>query len=158
MKLFAIVFSLISFSVFAQSSITVNVTLSPSGSFQATSNKVKGNLKKNGEVIEADKIQVMIESLKTGIELRDEHFAKHLNYGTHPKAILSGLKAQNGKGSAQLEVNGVIKPISVNYELKDGIVKANFKVKASDFKLAKAQYLGVGVEDDVSVTVEMPLK
>jgi polyisoprenoid-binding protein YceI len=158
MKLIFTLFSLISFSVMAQSSITVNVTLSPSGSFQATSNKVKGNLKKNGDFIEADKIQVMIESLKTGIELRDEHFAKHLNYGTHPKAVLSGLKAQNGKGSAQLEVNGITKPVSINYEIKDGQVKASFKVKASDFKLAKAQYLGVGVEDDVVINVEMPLK
>jgi len=158
MKIIAILSTLLTFSVFAQSSITVNVTLSPSGSFQATSTKVKGNLKKNGDVIEADKIQVMIESLKTGIELRDDHFAKHLNYSTHPKAVLSGLKAQNGKGSAQLEVNGVTKPVSINYELKDGIVKANFKVKASDFKLAKAQYLGVGVEDDVTISVEMPLK
>ena len=158
MKLLVMIFSFISFSIFAQSTITVNVTLSPSGSFQATSTKVKGNLKKNGEMIEADKIQVMIESLKTGIELRDEHFAKHLNYSAHPKAVLSGLKAQNGKGNAQLEVNGVTKPVTINYELKDGQVKANFKVKASDFKLAKAQYLGVGVEDDVSITVEMPLK
>lgn len=158
MRLFVILFSIISFSVFAQTSITVNVALSPSGSFQATSNKVKGNLKKNGEVIEADKIQVMIESLKTGIELRDEHFAKHLQYQTHPKAVLTGLKAQNGKGTAQLEVNGITKPVSINYELKDGQVKANFKVKASDFKLPKAQYLGVGVEDDVVVNVELPLK
>lgn len=158
MKVTAALFLFISFSIFAQSTITVHVTLSPSGSFQATSNKVKGNLKKNGDVIEADKIQVMIESLKTGIELRDDHFAKHLNYSTHPKAVLSELKAQNGKGSAKLEVNGVTKPISVNYEVKDAIVKANFKIKASEFNLTKAQYLGVGVEDDVAITVEMPLK
>jgi len=123
MKILVTLLSFISFSVFAQSSISVNVTLSPSGSFQSTSTKVKGNLKKNRDMIEADKIQVKIESLKTRIELRDEHFAKHLNDSTHPKAIISGLKAQNGKGTAQLEVNGVSKPVCIKYELNDGQVR-----------------------------------
>ena len=158
MKLVYLCVLTFSFSVFAQSKIVVNVGLSPAGSFQAVSTKVKGQLKLTGSTIESDKISVLIESFKTEIDLRDEHFVKHLNSGKHPKATITKLKAQDGKGTAQLELNGVTVPISVKYETIDGLVKANFKVKAADFKLSKAQYLGVGVDDEVVVDVEMPLK
>ena len=75
-----------------------------------------------------------------------------------PQHVLTQLKAHNGKGSANLEVNGVVKPVTINYSLKDGLIKATFNIKASDFNLSKAQYLGVGVEDVVTVNVEMAVK
>jgi polyisoprenoid-binding protein YceI len=158
MKFFSLFFVCISLNLFAQTNMSVNVNLSPSGSFQATTTKIKGQLKQNGALIEGDKISVLIETLKTGIDLRDEHFAKHLHADKYPKATLTQLKAQGGKGTANLEVNGVVKPITINYVLKDGVIKANFSLKASDFNLSKAQYLGVGVEDLVTVTVDMPVK
>ena len=158
MKFISLFFVCFSLNLFAQTNMSVNVNLSPSGSFQATTTKIKGNLKQNGALIEGDKISVLIETLKTGIDLRDEHFAKHLHADKYPKATLTQLKAQGGKGTANLEVNGVVKPITINYVLKDGAIKANFNVKASDFNLSKAQYLGVGVEDLVTVVVDMPVK
>ncbi len=158
MKFICLMMIFFSLNLFAQNQVSINVSLSPSGSFQATTTKIKGHLKQNGALIEGDKISVLIETLKTGIDLRDEHFAKHLHADKFPKATLTQLKAQDGKGSANLEVNGVVRPITLSYILKDGVVKANFSVKASDFNLSKAQYLGVGVEDLVTISVDMQVK
>lgn len=159
MKAIMLVVSLLlSFCVFAESKITLFVTLSPAGSFQAVSKKPKGNLFKNGEEFTADKISISIESFKTGIELRDEHTWKHLNSSKHPKAILTALKAKAGKAEAVLEVNGVKKPITISYKEQGQEILAKFSVKNSDFKLEKASYLGVGVDDLIQVEAIIPFR
>lgn len=147
-----------SLSAFAEEKITLFVGLTPAGSFSAVSKKLKGNLIKEKGAFFADKISVSIESFKTGIDLRDEHFWKHLQSTKQPKAILTELKAQGGKGTANLEVNGIKKPVKMVYVDKDGEVQSKFKVRASDFKLPKAEYLGVGVDDIVTIEVNLPYK
>ena len=142
----------------AESKVTLFVTLSPAGSFQAVSKKAKGNLVKQGEQFMADKISISIESFKTGIELRDEHTWKHMNSTKNPKAVLTDLKAQGGKATANLEVNGIKKPIAIVYKVQGDEVISNFNVKASDFALKKAEYLGVGVEDLIKVEAIIPFK
>ena len=157
---FIIVLALLlgSLSSFAEDKITLFVGLTPAGSFQPVSKKIKGNLIKEKGAFTADKISVNIESFKTGIDLRDEHFWKHLNYAKYPKATFSDLKATGGKGTANLEVNGVKKPITVSYVEIGSEIIAKFKVKASDFALPKAEYLGVGVDNDVACEVTMAFK
>jgi hypothetical protein len=145
-------------SAFAKQKVSVFVSLTPAGSFTAVSEKPKGNLFKQGDSFTADKISVTIESLKTGIDLRDEHFWKHMNSSKHDKAILTNLKASGGKATADLEVNGVKKPINISYKVAGEEVIANFTVKASQFALKKAEYLGVGVEDDVKVEAVLPFR
>lgn len=147
-----------SLSTFAEEKISIFVSLTPAGSFTAESKKPKGNLIKEKGSFTADKISVSIESFKTGIDLRDEHFWKHLQSSKHPKATVTDLKATGGKGTANLEVNGVKKPIALTYVEKGSEVQAKFKVKASDYKLPKAEYLGVGVEDTVAIEVTLPFK
>ena len=157
MKLFvALCFALISSIALAESKVTLFVTLSPAGSFQAVSRKVKGDLVKKGDSFTADKISVSIESFKTGIDLRDEHTWKHLNSTKHPKATLTDLKAAGGKATAMLEVNGVKKPVDITYKTANNEVQAKFTVKASAFNLKKAEYLGVGVEDTINVETTIP--
>ncbi len=136
----------------------MNVTLTPAGSFQAVSNKAKGNVIKTGDSFTADKISVSIESFKTGIDLRDEHTWKHLNSTKHPKAILSDVKGQGGKATGQLEVNGVKKPVNISYSVAGADINAKFSVKASDFGLPPKEYLGVGVGDTVTVEAVLPYK
>lgn len=148
---------IISFSAFAKKEIKLYVSLTPAGSFEATSEKLKGNVIKKDGVISADKMWVSIESMKTGIDLRDEHFWKHLNSSKHTKAVLTNVKGQNGKAQGTLEVNGVKKPVAIAYSEKDGHVVASFNVKASAFNLKKAEYLGVGVSDDVKIEATYPI-
>lgn len=156
--LFALLFLLATTFAFAENKITLFVTLNPAGSFQAVSQKPKGNIIKTGDAFTADKITVSIESFKTGIDLRDEHTWKHLNASKHPKATLSSVQGKGGKASAQLEVNGVKKPVNIAYTVVGEDIKAKFSVKASDFGLAKAEYLGVGVEDKIDVEAIMPYR
>lgn len=148
---------LLSFSVFAKKEVKLYVSLTPAGSFEATSEKLKGNVIKKGNMVMADKLWVSIESLKTGIDLRDEHFWKHLNSSKHPKAVLTNVKGENGKAQGVLELNGVKKPVVIAYAEKDGDVVAKFNVKASSFNLKKAEYLGVGVSDDVKIEATYPI-
>jgi len=156
--LIALSLAIMSLTLFAQSKVTLDVKLSPAGSFQGVSTKAKGDLFKVGDTFTSDKITVSIESFRTGIDLRDEHMWKHMNSTQHPRAILTNLKAQNGKGTAILEVNGVKKPVAINYQVKGPSVEASFQVKASQFGLKKAEYLGVGVNDQVGVAVTLPYK
>jgi polyisoprenoid-binding protein YceI len=157
MKFITVLF-LLTFSMLAlaEGKVTFHAGLTPAGSFDAVSSKLKGNVTKQGDMYVADKLSVLIESFKTGIVIRDEHTWKHFNYQKHPKATLYDLKAKGGKAVGVLEVNGVKKPVSATYETKGDKVIAKFTVKASSFNLPKASYLGVGVNDDVAVTVEMP--
>ena len=143
---------------FAEEKITLFVTLSPAGSFQAVSKKAKGNVIKENGVFTADKISVSIESFKTGIDLRDEHLWKHMQSSTNPKATLSNLKASGGKGTAQLEVNGKKNPVTIVYVEKGPEILAKLIVKASDFSLPKAEYLGVGVDNLVAIEVALQFK
>lgn len=147
---------ILSTSVFAESKIKLFVALTPAGSFEAVSDKLEGKLiQKNGEIT-ADKLWVSIESFKTGIDLRDDHFWKHLNSATHTNAVLTDVKGKGGKAISTLEVNGVKKLISMNYKEKNGKIFTAFNVKASDFNLAKAVYLGVGVSDEIKIEANYP--
>jgi polyisoprenoid-binding protein YceI len=146
---------LLSTSLFAQK-VTFNVSLTPAGSFEAVSQKLKGNLIKKNSGFKADKLWISIESFKTGIELRDEHLWKHLNSSKHPKAVLTEVSGNNGKAIGKLTVNGVTKPVSMTYTENGKNVTAAFTVKASAFNLPKAQYMGVGVSDEVNLKVTSP--
>lgn len=146
-------------TAFAEEKVTLFITLTPAGSFQAVSQKPKGNLIKEGGTFKADKISVTIESFKTGIDLRDEHLWKHMNSTKHSKAVISNLKAQGGKGTFSLELNGVkVDNIPTTYTEKGSEVNATFTVKASKFALPKVSYLGVGVSDDVKIDITLPFK
>lgn len=157
-KLFLLSSLLLSLNAFAENQVTLNVKLTPTGSFQAVSKKVKGKLEKTADGFKADTITVSIESFKTGIDLRDEHFWKHLNSAKTPKATLKNLLAKDGKATADLEVNGVTKPVNITYKTEGSNVKANFKTDAALFSLPKASYLGVGVDNNVEVEVVMEYK
>lgn len=132
--------------------LLVKMSLSPAGSFEAKSAKLKGEVKKNGESFTAENLWIKVEELKTGIDLRDEHFHKHLNYEKYPKITLTQISAANGKGSGTLNVNDVKKPVNFIYKiLSPNKIEASFNLKPSDFKLKEAKYMEIGVEDDVQV-------
>jgi polyisoprenoid-binding protein YceI len=148
--------ALMSFIALAETQVTLYITLTPAGSFNAVNKKVKGNLIKKDGAFTTDKLSLNIENFKTGIDLRDEHLWKHLQASKQPKATLTDLKATAGKGTANLEVAGVKKPINLVYAEKGTEVVAKFQVKASDFALPAAQYLGVGVDDLIKVEAIIP--
>lgn len=158
-KILALGLLLLSIAADAENKITLFVPLTPAGSFNAVSNKAKGNVIKTGETFTADKISVNIESFKTGIDLRDEHTWKHMTSGgKHPKAILTEIRGEGGKATGNLELNGVKKPVSISYKVSGTEVAAKFSVKASDFGYPSKEYLGVGVGDVINVEALLPYK
>jgi hypothetical protein len=84
--------------------VVVKVSLSPAGSFEAKTSKVRGEIKKEGTKFTAESLTIKVDDLKTGIDLRDEHFKKHLNYEKFPKIVMNKIVAENGKGTGELVV------------------------------------------------------
>lgn len=158
MKKFSMFFLFISFAALAGDKIILNVELSPAGSFQAISENMKGELVKKEGVLLSEKISIEIESLKTGIDLRDEHLWKHMNSKKYQKAILTNLKGRDGVAQAHLEVAGKKRPVQIQYHEEGSSIIGKFKVLAHDFNLPEAEYLGIGVSDEVIGEVKMAYK
>jgi hypothetical protein len=148
-------FLLFSVNILANDQVKVFISLSPAGSFEAVSSKLKGKLKVSGKNYVTDKLSVLVSSFKTGIDLRDDHFQKHLNAKKFSKIEMSNVTASAGKGQGDLMVSGVTKRVDFTYKEDGKFLIANMKLKASDFKLPKAQYLGVGVNDDLVVETKI---
>ncbi|MGE3609245.1 MAG: YceI family protein [Bacteriovoracaceae bacterium] len=148
---------LIPMSVFASPKVSVDVELNPAGSFQAITHDLKGKITKQGETLKADKISIPVKTLQTGIDLRDEHLWKHLSVSKYPSVTLSNVKGEKGKANGILEIAGIKKNISIDYKEKGNEVLASFKINTHDFKLPKAEYLNVGVEEIITCEVTMPI-
>jgi polyisoprenoid-binding protein YceI len=137
--------------------LKVKVTLSPAGDFAAQSDKARGFVEKKDGQYTAQELTVGVGTFKTDIELRDKHFHERLG-GKNAKIVLKNAKGANGKGTGTLVVNGKSKPVDFAFTEKSGQISAVFKVKASDFGIKDVNYLGVGVEDSVSVEARFPLR
>ncbi|WPU66122.1 YceI family protein [Peredibacter starrii] len=142
----------------AQNIIRVNAVLVPNtGSFVATSEKARGRLLKRGEDFTADRISVFADSFRTDNGLRDKHFAEYIGGGPklpHSRIDITELKGTKGTAKANITINGITKPVDITYTAHDKYVDAKFEVLCSSFNLPKAQYLGIGVEDKVKVSVQ----
>ena len=154
------IFLLICFYVFNLSAheLQVSVTLSPAGNFEAKNAKLRGEIKNEGGKYLASQLWLKVDDFKTGIDLRDEHFKKHFNMVKNPKITMSNIIAENGTGKGILNVNGVDKAISFTYKKEsEKKIIATIKLKNSDFKLPEANYMGIGVNDDVEVIATLDL-
>ena len=104
------------------------------------------------------KITVKVTSLKTGIELRDNHLHKSMLAKKNKKVILTNAKASNGKGTAKLSIRGVTKPIKFTYKDKGGKLDIDFTINLNDYKFEDINYKGVGVEEKLQLNVVMDYK
>lgn len=127
------------------------------------------DLKVNGKKISGEVI-FTLESLKTGIDIRDEEMKeKYLQTKTYPEAKItfnefempSGWSLQNPKIATssfrgKLKLHGVEREItglySVNSDLK---ATAKFDVKLTDFSIEIPVYLGIKVADFIKINVTM---
>jgi hypothetical protein len=159
--LFTLLLSLLTLNAFAADSkgITVDVGLSPAGSFQIKSTKVKGKMVKSSDgMIRAEKLKVSIKSLKSGLDLRDEHMAQRLESKTHKKIEIVKAIGKSGKGKGIIKIKGVSKKFSFTYKEAGKFIKAKFKLSLKSFKIKDLTYLGVGAKDVVTVSATVPLK
>jgi polyisoprenoid-binding protein YceI len=143
------------------------------GSFEAKTDAIQGtvSLAASGVVFGGD-LSVDLRTLDTGINLRTEHLrATYLEVGRGPgfdRAVLSEIRLGDGDPRAvqgktrftgTLLLHGTKKPIAgqatVRQEGRSVRVAASFPVSVSAFGIEKPQYLGVGVTDQVNVTVSL---
>lgn len=138
--------------------VDVTVNLTPLGSFHVTSPKIKGKLIKKGNKFMGKEISLKVQSMKTGIDLRDEHMKKRLNPKKHPKIIVSNIVATGGKGKGKIKINGITKPFNFTYKISGQLMEANFNLSLSSFKIKDLSYMGVGAKDIVEINANIPVK
>ena len=158
-KLISLIILSFCFNSFGKGKVIATVELSPIGSFEAKSSKIRGKIVKNSDgSFSAKKITVKVTSLKTGIELRDNHLHKSMLAKKNRKVILTNAKASNGKGTAKINIRGVTKPIKFTYKDKGEKLDINFSINLNQFKFEDINYKGVGVENKLKLNVVMDYK
>ncbi len=153
-SLFIILFSTFTYA----QSIDVLVKLSPAGSFHAITKSVKGEASVQGGKVSANNVQVDLRTLSTGVDLRDKHLKDRLQVDKFPIAKLVTAEGQSGKGTATLEIKGSKQNVSGTYAVEGKTLRAEFKMKMTDLGINDARYMGVGAKDEVTVTIELPVR
>lgn len=149
--------------------IAVICPLTIGGSFEAKTKNLTGDLAVDESNPQAVKgaIAVDLQSLETGIGLRDKHLKSNyleVNKGPqYSEARLHDIRIDRLEGKTpfrgiltlhgqQKEVTGTaqIRPEGSGYRME-----ATFPVKVADFQIPEPTYLGVGVADEVVVRVNL---
>jgi polyisoprenoid-binding protein YceI len=139
--------------------VTVHVRLSPAGSFEATTEQLEGEVLTQEGKVRARELKVPLDTLKTGIALRDEHMKeKYLETKKYPYAVLRLGRGQEGRGSAKLVIRNIEKEISGEYKLSEGYIEASFRISLAEFGIKGVRYMGVGVRDEVTISVKAPTR
>ncbi|MFZ4713141.1 MAG: YceI family protein [Bacteriovoracaceae bacterium] len=138
--------------------ISAVVELSPAGSFTATSSQVKGSITREGKKLNAKNIAVDVRSLKSEMDLRDEHLQNKLEVEKYPIILLKSASAENGNGKGILGIKGQDLPIDFKAEEKEGKILVKFDLDLDQLKLSGINYAGVGVKNIVKVEALIPVK
>jgi polyisoprenoid-binding protein YceI len=139
--------------------------------------KIKGEGEGPEGEVTVDKVvkgtfKFKIDSLKTGISMRDKHMKeKYLQVEKHPTAELTleevskfdpaGAETQSSPFKGKLTIHGVTKPVDGQVEIKklaQGYsIKASFDTKITDYGIDVPSYAGITVTDLVKVSVDSKL-
>lgn len=156
--IFFVLTTVFSLTTYAQNAgVQVDFKLTP-GSFSAKTTKVKGFAQMNGDAVVAENIEVDINSLKTGMELRDKHMKERLEPEKFPVAKLLKAQGRDGKGKGIVEIKGIKKEISGTYKVSGKKLVAQFPLSLQDFKIENVRYMGIGVKDEAVVNITLPIK
>jgi polyisoprenoid-binding protein YceI len=157
-----------------QGEVRVICPMTVGGSFDAKTAALDGVLATASDKPPAfdGSLRVDLRTLSTGIDLRDEHLrAKYLEVGKGPAyeaAVLADLHLGQGaldtlsgrtSFTGTLALHGTTRPVAGQAEIhRDGAavrVTASFPLTLTDYGIAKPQYLGVGVRNEVQVKVSL---
>ncbi|MBX3020230.1 MAG: YceI family protein [Bdellovibrionales bacterium] len=138
--------------------VEIDVTLSPAGSYKATTKKVTGSAWKTADGgVAAENVAIDMRTLSTGIGLRDKHTKEHLMVGKFPQAKLVKASGKDGKGTATIEIKGMKVDVAGTYKVDGNTLHAEFPMQLSNLEIKDVRYMGVGVKDTVKVHLEIPL-
>src|SRR5262249_9061702 len=145
--------------------VTVNCPLTIGGSFDAKTTALTGSVTPEGSGAVKASFAVDLMKIETGISLRDRHLRN--NYLEVQKgaefatAKFENMKIQKLSGkttfSGTLTLHGHQREVAGTADLQqDGKaykVDATFPIKISAFQIPEPTYLGVGVNDEISIHV-----
>jgi polyisoprenoid-binding protein YceI len=153
--------------------VRVVCPLTVGGSFEAKTGAIRGTvtLGAPGAALGGD-LSVDVATLDTGIDLRNEHLrSNYLEVGRGPgfdRAVLSEIRlgAADPRGfegkttfTGTFLLHGATNPIAgqatIRREGRAVRVEASFSVMVTAFGIEKPRYLGVGVTDQLTVTVSL---
>lgn len=139
--------------------VKVTIRLSPTlGTFHSVSSELQGKIHKTAKGYGADELTVPLNTLRSGIELRDTHTLDALEAKKYPTAKLRQLKAEGGKFSGRFLLHGVEKPVSGTYLIQGSDLKATFTILYENFGIKKYRYKDVGVMNELNIQVSVPLE
>ncbi|MBX9766148.1 MAG: YceI family protein [Bdellovibrionales bacterium] len=153
-----LVFVFLSSQAFAKPGASFDVTLSPAGDFTGKVTKIEGFATESNGKVRSENIKVPLSELSTGITLRDTHTKKYLEVDKFPYATLISAEGENGKGKGVIEIKGVQKEITGTYKINASELISVFKINLPDFNITGIGYKGIGVDDEVTIKVTVPLK
>jgi polyisoprenoid-binding protein YceI len=147
--------------------VVIVCPLTVGGSFEAKTSALSGEVTPRPGDAGVGSLQVNLETLETGIGLRDRHMLEnYLEVQKGPEyatAVLEDIRIErlNGKTTMKgmLRLHGQRREVTGEAEIRqdnDGVrVQAQFPVRVSEFQIPKPSYLGVGVRDEILVKVSM---
>jgi len=150
--------------------VRVVCPLTVGGSFEVTTAALSGRLAAEGAGPLAGTLEVALDTLDSGIDLRTRHMhERYLETGTDGfgTAVLSDVALGGGADprtatgtvpfTARLRLHGVEQPVAGEAEITrtgSGVeVVARFPVSIAAYGIPPPRYLGVGVRDEVRVEV-----
>lgn len=157
-KFTALILTFVSSFAFAEKGVEIEVKLSPAGGYIAKAPVIAGEAHMNGDNVTAEGIEIDLNAIKTGVDLRDKHTKQRLLTDKHPVAKLVHAEGSGGKGKGTIDIRGQKLEVSGTYEVKDGMLIAKFPVSLASLDIKDARYMGVGAKDTVNITVQVPVK
>lgn len=104
-------------------------------------------------------LDVDLNQIETGIELRDEHMKdNYLKTREFPKAILTMKDLPldfEGEFLAELTLHGHTQSVKIEISKEDLKRQASFKINIQDFNIPVPSYQGITVAKEVTVTTKL---
>lgn len=154
-------------AVFQRGEVTFKAIGKPSFlKVEGKGSDLTAELKMNEEKLTSGKITFALASLKTGIELRDQHMLEdYLMVKEHPNAILTIDNLDLSKKStfpAKLKLKNVEKDILVEVksrkEEKDKTILVTiFSIELTDYNIKIPSYQGITIAKKVDLMIEVEL-
>lgn len=143
--------------VCASPKVSIDVPLSPAGSFTALTTEINGSATMNGSEVSASNVIVKLANLDTGIELRNKHAKQHLAADKFPEVVLVSATGKDGVGEGLIRIKGIERKISGSYSIEGSELTAVFPIHLPDFDIKDIRYMGVGAKDEIKLTVTLPI-
>lgn len=126
---------------------------------------ISGVIEMEGNLLKSGKIQFPLKTLKTGMDLRDEHMHdKYLETKKYPMAILTLPQVtleKSGTIEGSLKLHNVSKKVSIDYEAASTsplMTKASFSIVLGDFGIDIPSFQGITVAKDIKINVDLKAK